>query len=33
MIKISEKVDKPNTYNWSSSNISFFIQRRTFSGC
>ena len=29
MIKISGKVDKSNTYNVSSSNISFFIQGRT----
>ena len=28
MIKISTKVDKPNTYYVFSSNISFFIQRR-----
>ena len=31
MIKISGKVDKPDTYNWLSSGISFFIQRRTSS--
>ena len=29
MIKISGKVDKLNTYNGFSSNIPFFIQRRT----
>ena len=29
MIKISVKVDKSNTYNWFSSNISFFIQGET----
>ena len=29
MIKISEKVDKPNTYNGFSCDISFFIQGRT----
>ena len=28
MIKISGKVDKSNTYNGYSSNISFFIHRR-----
>ena len=31
MIKISRKVDKPSIYNGFSSNITFFIQRRTFS--
>ena len=31
MIKISEKVDKSNTYNGFSDNISFFIHRRTSS--
>ena len=31
MIEISRKVDKPNTYNGFSSNISFFIQGRTSS--
>ena len=29
MIKISGKVDKPNTYNGFSSNISLFIKGRT----
>ena len=29
MIKISEKVDKSNTYNEFSGNISFFINRKT----
>ena len=33
MIKISGKVDKPNTYNWFSSDISFIIQGRTSSDC
>ena len=31
MIKISGKVDKPNTYNGFSSDISFFILGRTSS--
>ena len=31
MIKISGKVDKSNTYNGFSSNISFFIRERTSS--
>ena len=31
MIKVSGKVEKPNTYNGFSSDISFFIQGRTFS--
>ena len=31
MIKISGKVDKPNTYNGFSSYNSFFIQGRTSS--
>ena len=31
MIKISGKVDKPNTYNGFSGDISFFIQGRTSS--
>ena len=31
MKKISGKVDKSNTYNGFSSNISFFIQGRTSS--
>ena len=31
MIKISGEVDKPNTYNGFSSDISFFIQGRTSS--
>ena len=31
IIKISGKVDKSNTYNRFSSNISFFIQGRTSS--
>ena len=29
MIKVSEKVDKSNTYNGFSVNSSFFINRRT----
>ena len=32
MIKINGKVDKSNSYNGFSSNISFFIQGRTSSG-
>ena len=32
MIKIRGKVDKSNTYNGFSGNISFFIDRRTSSG-
>ena len=31
MMKISGKVDKSNTYNGFSGNISFFINRRTSS--
>ena len=31
MMKINGKVDKSNTYNGFSSNISFFIQGRTSS--
>ena len=31
IVKISGKVDKSNTYNVFSSNISFFIQGRTSS--
>ena len=31
MMKISGKVEKPNTFNGFSSNISLFIQRRTSS--
>ena len=31
MIKISRKVDKSNTYNGFSGNISYFIQGRTSS--
>ena len=31
MIKISGKLDKPNTYNGFSCDISFFNQGRTYS--
>ena len=31
MIQISEKLDRPNTYNGFSHNISFFIPGRTSS--
>ena len=31
MMKMMEKVDKPNTYNGLSSDISFFIQGRSSS--
>ena len=31
MIEISGKLDKSNSYNRFSSNISFFIQGRTYS--
>ena len=31
MMKISGKVDKSNTYNWFSDDISLFIQGRTSS--